>query len=796
MKNQKHFPQLPKLSADEVAETLSYIPAYPDYETWIKILCGVCSEIGETQGANVLENWSPENANGGYPAKITSFHGSYETSIATVIELAKEYGFDASAFTKARAEKFCDKKPARSVSANSRDETPAQEVVPADTGNEAQGNDSEHGQDKGADFDAKRPVKLGECSICERANKPDVRPCSLLDELRKFKTDYKAQCDEIRAISDKKLRNAKKLELLSLLCVFGVYQTKRADGNLLSRSGFIIADYDKSKKNTPEVLRHIKTHAPRLPFVLAVFDSPSGGLKVIVRVLDNKTDKENLELMQCALAPLGGELDPQVSARKHCYVSHDPEAYITKTPLEEIPPLRDPEEMDWREIAVLYDDLISDCAYHETDYYFCKRGRWSKFSKGDVSAEFKMRGAGKNARWNALYAIRELRAVEAVYDGFSCYPIGITEMEEGKRALLRREPKIITPAVGKFPTIQNMLLTVFGGDWAQLNHFLLWEYVALGAFLKCCASGGKDISPVPMLAILGNAGAGKDLLFGTLINALLGGRPHAGMESFGNERPFLGCLLGHECILGTEGCAKSDKEREKLKATIKSILGGSGYFAELKGKDPFTARLQHFIVMLANSDDGGNCARAIPVADADFEDKMVALNITNADAVKRAFPSAHRAENEKRIRAELPAFADWLLNKFPALIPVDWKDDRFGMKGWQSKGAKDALLEVSTEYQLHEYLQGMVDSLENKKFAPAELVKRINDEYYTAYKVSSWGRLMRKLCATFPHLYEYNGDRGNPRYTLTRGTEQPPVINTDSEPETNGNFNPFDGMED
>ena len=78
----------------DIAGMLQKIPPSPEYGTWMKILSAVFSQLPFSQGARVLNEWSPEKTKGEYFRKHQS--RLKEIGIGTLVMLAKEHGWCGS----------------------------------------------------------------------------------------------------------------------------------------------------------------------------------------------------------------------------------------------------------------------------------------------------------------------------------------------------------------------------------------------------------------------------------------------------------------------------------------------------------------------------------------------------------------------------------------------------------------------------------------------------------------------------------------------------------------------------
>lgn len=789
----------PALDAAEIAEIINCIPR-PPREDWVKIIAACVAALGESEALRVLTAHFPDEKKNETAAVIRSLHGAPRSDAGTLIYYAQQNGFDASAFFKARAARL---KEAAGMPAHAprRDETaanaprkekhdtqaasaaespqnaaqgakppatlPETESVPARAARPRKEKTDTLAHAPAANAQPLPPVRLGKCSICAAANRPEtMRETDLNAVLSAIKAGrWKEKISAVRA--GKLAKTA-----LPQITAFGVYHGGRKDEDLIARSGFFVLDFD-GKDNPQTDFARLRARLARLPFVAAVFTSPSGnGLKAIIRGADGVDFSANMQAAAAVLRPLAAKIDMQANAGKHFFASADADAFISPVPLAEIPPLAPVEDLPPAALAALFADTMENFFFAGKESYYFRDGETIKeLSVAAAAQEFEVRhGVSRTTARRALYAVRAERYVERAFPALACIPAGNHALD-GSPVLVLKSPRVIEADEGQFPKIKKLLETVFAGDNEQLTRFLAWLKIARAAFLRAVDSRGRVITPVPVLELLGTRGSGKDLLFLSLIRPALGNRNHAAANTFPQEKQWLGAIVGAECILGSEIQKLTADERDRYAQTCKRIIGGSGYDAEGKGKDSFTIHLQHFIIILANIDEGGNCAASCPALDEDFRDKCIALSLANAAAVKAAFPTKDKEANAAAIRKELPAFLYWLEVNFD--FPAEWKDERFGVKGFVSPAAARALFEVSAAATVDEKLQYAAAN------APAETVERqlsaaeigkILERYFSdRVKSTVWlGKIMRELCRDYPEKYVWNGSNSAPRYTIRR----------------------------
>lgn len=758
------------LTENDVSELLAHIPppvkGTNSRDEWLKVIAATCAALDGNEAAalSLLTNWDPPWEKNAYETAIKSLRGNYKCTAGTLVFLASQNGYNASEKARERA---------------ARDNTPAPKPAPKP----AASKPKKPAERKQKENTLSARVILGKCSIVESCRKPEsIKETDLLACLRAIKAGKWK--NEVAAVRN----GTREKSTLPQICAFGVYSARRADENLITKSGFLVLDFD-GKDNKKTDFRTLRERLARLPFTLAVFSSPSGnGLKALIRVPDSVNDSEAFTAAASVLAPLGGKLDAGSEARKHFIVSDDSEAFINETPLDEITPLDAWENLPPSALAVLFAETFDRFYFAgKEDYFFKDESGTIKALTGAAAAqEFEFRhGANRKTARAALYAVRRLRYVHRVFPALSCHSAGLHTFDR-KPALVLSSPEIIEADEGNFPTIKTLLETVFS-DFEQLARFLAWLQHARRAFLRACESNGASCSPLPLLMLLGTAGAGKDLIFQTIIRPALGDRQHASADTFPQEKQWLGAIIGSECVLASEMQDLNTQERSRFKATIKQIIGGSGYNAESKGKDSFTFRGQHFLTLLANIDENGNCARACPEISGDFTDKFVALALDNAAAVKAAFDGSHARENAAAIRRELPAFLYWLDVYFET--PQEWKDARFGVAGYCAPAARRALFEVSIDFDVLAKIDELAaadktgDFIE-KPYTAARLATILADFYHEKpLSPRVIGSILRRLARENPQKISWNGSDSSPKYRVHRPRSAPEAAAESSPPQ-------------
>lgn len=139
----------------------------------------------------------------------------------------------------------------------------------------------------------------------------------------------KEHTDYLRKEPDKDKRTAYKKKHLSAVTFQGQF-SYRAKDKLVKSSGLAIIDIDDYEGD----IQPIKEKIIADPFVYCAFVSPSGGLKVVMRIPEVKNDEEYKEIYENLLkhyakfSPAGDISNKDIS--RLCFLSYDPDIYVNK----------------------------------------------------------------------------------------------------------------------------------------------------------------------------------------------------------------------------------------------------------------------------------------------------------------------------------------------------------------------------------------------------------------------------------------------------------------------------------
>ncbi|MHA1678862.1 MAG: BT4734/BF3469 family protein, partial [Promethearchaeota archaeon] len=154
----------------------------------------------------------------------------------------------------------------------------------------------------------------------------------------KSSIELKELIEKIRQIDDKKERNELKKKLPAVTFA-GLFSYRKKE-HLQEASGIAVIDLDIKNIQDKDKIKEIKDDIKRFPFVLFMFQSPSGGLKIGCRIPKVNSDKE-YKLYYLALSKefdkYSDYLDNDSNTKdidRLCFLSYDPDLYLNEFCIE------------------------------------------------------------------------------------------------------------------------------------------------------------------------------------------------------------------------------------------------------------------------------------------------------------------------------------------------------------------------------------------------------------------------------------------------------------------------------
>lgn len=620
-------------------------------------------------------------------------------------------------------------------------------------------------------------LKMALGTVCVNRNAQDSADSAnqnrklvdVLNEIRRQK--YAVQVAAIRACDDPEEKRALKAQLP--LVNNATYNGARKQENIRSHAGFCVGDID-TKENPNADLEDVRKRAVSLPFTISVFSTPSGGLKILFRVSELlASDKKAFcKAAECFGSALGVRFDLTEAGYNRFFVSSDPDAYIHPFAhdLAKIPAMDEniKKAMHPATALALFGDALSRVFFCEpNDFYFRRDdGEYVRLLRRDVVANIvRLTGQHEGVAAQIIQTAMTLNRVKEVLKSRAWTPAGVYEsLDAGRRTLVQESPELFEPKEGSFDNIKKMLRLVFADNPEMLLRFLCWLKHAWSVCKKCYLARGSARAKgfIPILALVGYAGAGKDLLIDTLIKPIFGGE-YATMDSYYEEKEWLGAIVSKGLVIGNDFKHLDHKERQRLGSRMKQVAN-CDFRAESKGKDQRSSNTQHVQVLAANIDEGGSYADVLPEINSDIEDKILVLALRNPEAVKEAYPAALIDENSTAIEKEIPALLMWLESRLT--IPSEISDARYGVRGWIAPDAQRAIFDASSR---EKFFDGILCDLvrrtllvpEEKEYTADEVDTIISNaqreeiiDKHFEHKTNGVAKLLTKLCKIYPSRYE------------------------------------------
>lgn len=539
------------------------------------------------------------------------------------------------------------------------------------------------------------PEKLGKCSILK--NVKDVpTQTTLLDELQGIKSGkWRFEVEAVR-------QGQKAKDTLPQICAYGVFHESRKDDCLIMRSGFAVLDYD-AKDNPMVDFKALKTNLARLPFILAVFTSPSGnGLKAIIRVPSHLSEKAQADLCNSVLKPLGGRLDAGMSAFKHAFVSYDPEMYLNEFSLSEIPPIEDLATMDTRALCSVLSGKLAPLYNYGKSYY--DTAVFSERSSEQIRRKLKDDLGIPNDKINSVLTfIDNEKVLHEIKGALSGHMKGLYETKSGK-VFVKTSPELLSPKPGFCEDVKKSIYDLFDdpSEPMQVHTFLsLLKNARLRLRQTIDANLGKCDYPVlvsPALCIMGERSVGKTTFVKNVLVPLLGGRFMNGGKVLVQNSRFTGSLEGVEVLVVDDKAEEyTSTARQNFTDKIKEVCFSSTNSGERKGVDESViVGGCWFIVQLFNPDK-------IETAPIYESDKIVFFNARKDEKRFDGFSVDDFSELNRRIKSQLEAFAYWIDNEYEApeeIVPTNSEERRIGVKAYCHPLCKKLLAEADKDLNL------------------------------------------------------------------------------------------------
>jgi hypothetical protein len=368
------------------------------------------------------------------------------------------------------------------------------------------------------------------------------------------------------------------------------------------------------------------------------------------------------------------------------------------------------------------------------------------------------------------------------------YPAGVHEIGDS-RILVTESPRLIQPLSGEWPTIRQLIESMFADDkHDQRAVFYLWLSESFAVLLERMTEPGPwSFRHCPALAIFGPRHCGKTALIDLVVAPLFGGRKGDPMnylrEGRFNKDLFGAALL----VLDDKGASASLLERRQRGEAIKDLIWKPEQRMEGKGADALMLYPFRRLMLAGNDDDAG--LQVCPALSPSLDDKLLLLRARQAEGLPET-----KEENDAwaaAIKRELPAFAAHLLSyRAPDKLAID---PRTHVANFQHPDLVAALREMQPEMKLLEMINGLglIESdapmwqgtaSEFEQALRAKDSGRILDRMFVSS--TSAGRMLSELARITPARVERKNWNGTTHYRIFRpkrsSSERHPHTPTDS----------------
>jgi hypothetical protein len=258
-----------------------------------------------------------------------------------------------------------------------------------------------------------------------------------------------------------------------------------------------------------------------------------------------------------------------------------------------------------------------------------------------------------------------------------------------------------------------------GDQWLYFCHWL-----AVG--LRSLRSG--DYRPGQVVVFSGPAQCGKSLLQ-NWITEIFGGRSANPFRYMMGLTQFNKDLIGAEHWQIEDPATTTDtRARRQFGAMLKECTVNRDISIHQKGKDALSLSLFRRVSISVN-DEPENLA-VVPPLDPSIEDKIFLFHCSQVKKALEQFRTKDepalpgmpalaagelgRAAIWSAVIAETPAVRAWLLAKFKT-VPIDLRDDRFGIVAWHHPVPKSELSALAPETRLLQLVDAVLWSEEDKR---------------------------------------------------------------------------------
>jgi hypothetical protein len=346
------------------------------------------------------------------------------------------------------------------------------------------------------------------------------------------------------------------------------------------------------------------------------------------------------------------------------------------------------------------------CYYgKETHCYWVKEsgGNYTSVVEGAAVAVLRLNGMSRKTDDDQLSEVDRqmirIRFENGVdYAGpLSGFRVGLYEIG-GRKALVTRTYKLISPQRGEWPVIATIIGGMLGEE--QAPYFIAWLKLAYESLLAGKRSAGQAV------VFAGPIDSCKSFLQSHVITPVLGGRSCHCYKFLSGQTSFNGDLFEAEHLMVEDDVpATNHHARSVIAANIKSVVASEVHSCHAKFKDAVS--VPPFWRLTISVNDNTEALGVLPVLDPSLDDKLLLFKAQAFNLPMPTVTADEKAAFRGAVHAELPAFIQDLLDY---AIPPELSARRFGIRAYHHPDVVAALQQISPEERLLAFIDGVVFS--------------------------------------------------------------------------------------
>lgn len=270
---------------------------------------------------------------------------------------------------------------------------------------------------------------------------------------------------------------------------------------------------------------------------------------------------------------------------------------------------------------------------------------------------------------------------------------GLGHDADGRPILITSQAKIAEPVPGDAPIITEIISGAFADPTATMV-FMSWVAGRYRAVRAHCHI------PCPMLVLAGEINSGKSLL-AWIVAQTLGGRTANPYAAWSGGMLWNDDLVGSELLLVDDCIGSTDiRSRRNFGTSFKESVYPHSVQLRKRNSSSITVRPVWCVMVCCN--DTPESLQIIPPLDADLADKIALLHVIGVKLPVDTSTPEGKTELQSRIRAELPAFAQQLIDWE---TPEELRDSRSGIIAWRDPELSESVDAHSPSKRLEALLE-------------------------------------------------------------------------------------------